>query len=466
MMDAAEKYWTFVELNSAGQRRIKTLSVVQVFVQQQFAGLTDATEMTHSQIQRQLVALMRSLPDAAQRQMASCSLRCFISNEIDRVCGELAMRFGQTGGFSKTELLVRVLDDVDIFEPLHLADSATGESSLKYQPLAARILQTFDPDQSQLSTWTKRLVTSHAELNRFLQKECGVYLASDWSILNGMTSERLRRLLRGQYLLTPEEVEPWCHLLEGYHAVYRSDRLLHRRSSRAKCVPPTSEQVIRIVNYLAQVGLPGYAPQRVMWELQTLADKIRRCRTPKLETLDTPNQFSAEQLLPKQEEDTTHQEFLTRYRHEFQACLEQAICQVVSDRLTYHHQRRPPTDQPFLTALHLFHCQDRSMTEIAKEIGLQKQYQVSRLLGLKELRADIRQTVLLYLLNRVQALAADYVEGDRLKDLEQEIEAALRVLLDQIFEDARAAASTPQRAQPDLFTHCLCRYLDTRRCSS
>lgn len=461
-MGAAWKYWQLVRINSAGERQVKEIPAAKAFFQQQFPELAGVGEVADAQVQRRLLQLMRTeaMPEnATDQQMAEYCLRCFISHQSDRVCGDLEERFGEKGGFTRSELLLLVLDDVEVLKP---KQNSLAQSS-GYQSLASKVLQTFDPEQSQLSTWTKHLVVSR--LNAFLLK-CGVYLASDWSILNGMTTERLQRLLAEVYLLTPLEIERSRLVLESYHAIYRQDHIQQRRpGSCQRCSSPTPEQLTRMVEYLRSKGMHGYSQEQVMHELYALAERIRRSRTPQLQSVDAPESRSLVEKpqTPEPHDEDTHNEFLTRYRQEFHNCLEQAIEQVVSDRIAYHRKRKPPSDQSFLKTLHLFYCQHQSMGEIAPQIGLYKQYQVSRLLELKAFRADVRQKMLVYLRDRCRELAANYINPTQLENLEQKLDAALQEEIDKVISADEAQATTPNRSCKNLFARRLCRHLDTRR---
>lgn len=454
-MGAVWKYWRLVRINSAGQRQVEEIPAAKAFFEQQFPELAGKTEVPDAEVQRHLLQLMQT--EATEKQRARCCLRCVISHQIDWVCGDLEKRFGEKGGFTRSELLPYVLDDGDVLEPKR---NSRGQSS-RYQSLATRILQSFDPEQSQLSTWTKRLVIS--QLNGLLL-ECGVYLVTDWAILNDMTAERLQRLLAEVYRLAAPEIERSRQLLESYHAVYRRDRLQQRQPrSRSRCEPPTPEQLHRMVEALSDRGMPGYSPQKVMGELQTLADRIRGSRIPKLEPLpEYPSLRSEGQALEADEEDT-HHEFLTRYREEFGHCLERALEQVVSDRIAYHRQKQPPRDRQFLDALHLFYCRHQSMSEIAPQVGLHQQYQVSRLLDLKEFRADVRQKMLRCLCDRCRKLAAKYINPTQLDNLEQNLDAALEEEIDTLIRADAVEANTPNHAFTNLFARRLCRHLDIRR---
>lgn len=454
-MGAVWKYWQLVRINSAGERKVAEIPAAKAFFQQQFPSLTGVAEVSDAQVQHHLLQLMRTeaIPEnLTTQQMAECCLRCFISQLCDRICADVEKQFGKKGGFTHFELLLLVLDDADVLNQIRNFPS----QSSRYQSLATQILQTFDPEQSQLSTWTRYLAISR--LKPFLL-ECGVYLASDWSILNSMTTGRLQRLLAGVYGLMPLEIERSHQLLESYHAVYRQDHIQQRQpGSRRRCEAPTPQQLNRMVEYLLAKGLNNYSPVQVMYELRAIADKIRRSRTPEIEPLP-------EYPLPTPEIDRqeTHNEFLSVYRQEFRNSLKQAIAQVVSDRLAYHRQRKPPNDQSFLSALRLFYCQNKSMGEIAVQIGLHKQYQVSRLLELKSFRADVRQKMLVDLRDRCRELAINYVNPTQLENLEQKLDAALEEEIDKVIDADIAEASTPNCAMNNLFARCLCHHLDTRR---
>jgi hypothetical protein len=464
-MGAVWKYWQLVRINSAGGRKVEEIPAAKAFFHQQFPELAGVVDVPDTQVQRHLLQLMRTeamSENTIPQQMAQRCLRCFISHQIDRVCGELEVRFGEKGGFTRTELLSLVLDDVDVSN----SKRNPQEPSSTYQSLATRILQTFDPEQSQLSTWAKHLVVSR--LNAFLL-ECGVYLASDWSILNGMTTGRLQRLLTEVYLLTPTEIERSHHLLESYHAIYRQDHIQQRKpGSCQRCSSPTPQQLNRMLEYLRAKGMHTYSQEQVMHQLQILADRIRQSRTPQLESLDAPEShpLADERQACEPHNADSHNEFLTRYRQEFRNCLEQTIEQVVSDRLAYHRKKKPPSDEQFLRALHLFYCQHQSMGEIAAQIGLHKQYQVSRLLELKPFRADVRQKMLVSLRDRCRELAADYINPTQLENLEQRLDAVLEEEIDNMIEADKTDASTPNRFLNNLnnrFARSLCRHIDNWR---
>jgi predicted RNase H-like nuclease len=123
--------------------------------------------------------------------------------------------------------------------------------------------------------------------------------------------------------------------------------------------------------------------------------------------------------------------------------------------------------QQFLSALELFHCQGRSMSEIAQLVELQAQFQVTRLLKLKAFRADVRQRLLLLLRDRIFEQAKAYTNPERLEALNQQIEEALDEQITTVIQEAATEASTAtatkNRITSGLFAQRLCRQLDLLR---
>lgn len=97
------------------------------------------------------------------------------------------------------------------------------------------------------------------------------------------------------------------------------------------------------------------------------------------------------------------------------------------------------------------------MTEIAKKIGLQAQYQVTRLLKLKQLRTEVRQLMLKNLLNSVLNRALPYSGFQEAKNLEQQIEQMLEQHIENIFQEAEAESTvTKNRPLSSLFARRVC----------
>jgi hypothetical protein len=186
--------------------------------------------------------------------------------------------------------------------------------------------------------------------------------------------------------------------------------------------------------YLQEQGLQ-YTPSQVLKELQALAQRLRGGRKSEVVSLDDENtSFLADQQQVQVSEDDQQQDaLLWRYRQEAETCLKNAIQQVLEARLTYLRSKKPPKDpkqppkdQAFLKALRLFYCDSKSMTEIAPLVGLEKQFQVSRLLELDTLRTDVRLEWLMLMVDQLDAILQDYLDPDQLNQFRQQLLRELR----------------------------------------
>ena len=298
---------------------------------------------------------------------------------------------------------------------------------------------------------------------------------SDWAILNDTTPQQVERILSQFHCLTTGEVEEARLLLKSYHAVYRQDRIHHRQAGAVgQCPDPSAAQLDRMRQCLrvdAPERLWGPATN-ILAKLQALAQQLRQYRIAARQK--KPAQLSIDQterrglslpLTGPGPDDVTelHNEFLGRYREQFQISLDQAIAWGLGQRLERLHRRQPQKVQPFLKALHLFHCRGQSMTDIAPQVGLKAQYQVSRLLQLKALRADVQRQMLVELRDRVLDQAQAFAEPMRLEALQQTLDTLLSEQIDALIQTAAAEASIPgNRPVHSLYARRLCHDLDQR----
>jgi hypothetical protein len=209
-----------------------------------------------------------------------------------------------------------------------------------------------------------------------------------------------------------------------------------------------------------------------MEKLRSLANQLRQYRIhvrggmPPTDSLDQPEvRAVALQMHSSEEQDdqAEQHEFLVFYREQLLDCLDQTVVEVTSDRLCFLQGKSPQIADQFLQALHLFHCRGCSMSDIAVEVGLTAQYQVTRLIKLKEFRADIRQRLLLKLGDRILNQAKAYVAPKRLQTLDQQLQRVLDEQIANVIQQAEAEASAPRnRPLGSLFARRLCRHLDTR----
>lgn len=470
-MSTASQYWKLTKLTASGRSQSQELLEVRSFLQARFSEHLEAP-VANGPLQSRLMAIARPAPEIPETSetpetpesiepLAQMSLRCFISKQIEMTCVQLEMQFGELHGVRRSELLPLVLDDDG--RPWSLSSKTDESSTPQYRSVARQVLETFDPDRASLATWTIRLVKHHRELNEFLL-ECGVYLLSDWAILNDTQPTKLRRVLSIAPPLTELEITQALRVLDAYHGVYRRDRLLARQSGiKGQCPPPTEAQLEEMAQLLDMA-----AGSRVLRELRAMADRLRAyriaVRTGKMKTLSihgTGDEDSREMDLPapkENEDDRVAEAFVQRYRHAFSEALEKAIYQSI---LARYEALKPAKRQQYVKAIRLFHEQGVSMTDIAPQVGLEKQYQVTRLLDLKGLRDVVRREMIVLLKRYVKEQAANFVTLEQLESLDAKIEEALMEQVDQLMaEDAAQAQSPKNYGKGSRFATVLCQQLD------
>jgi len=482
-MGTASKYWQWIRLKE-GKIAAQEVASAKAFFQQQFGELAEQAELPDEQIQQMLLQLVRAeatSTDHTARNLAESCLRCLISYEIARVCAGLAARLGVRNGatcFTREDLCCFVLDD-EIREKA--SNRALMQSSAQSCSLASKILATFDPQKAGLSLWVSRQVRLHKDLSDFLQQH-GVYLITDWAILNDTKPERLRSILSEVCSLTSIEIEQAELLLQGYHAVYLSDRqtLIQQGAIKAKqkCIDPTPEQLTRMGEYLRSQANLYLSTANILKRLQALAKQLRQYRIYSrtgvfpTESLDPPEKNAAIADIPAAEVDEHDEtnEFLREYRQQLITCLDQALEQVTRDRVAYFQRKKQEKAQQkaeqLLKALELFHCRGQSMGKIALQIGLEAQYQVTQLMQLKDFRATVRCIMLQHLGDRIREIASVYVDPGRLHHLDAQIEVALEEQVTKIVvEDPRKEAAPGKTDHPltSLFSRRLCHHLDVRK---
>lgn len=438
-MASTSWYWTLIQLKPSGGYATQAIASAHLFFQQQFPDLVNPDRLEtgdDKRIQRQLSSLLEdglaTSPGDRQFQAEQC-LRCYVSHQILQVCIDLQTRFGQDHGFGLNDVLGFVLNDVDLAQPfLNLKEDA-------YRPFAAEVLTTFNPQVGSLSTWASMLTRQHPELNDFLL-EHGILQQSNWALLNEKTPDDLRRLLADTYNLPAFEIEQACTLLGSYHAVYRRDR----RGHRGKCKPPTEPQLAEIQR---RSGL-SLTPAVVLAKLVELADYLRQQRLMNKGVLPASS-MDDEELGPAIEPvvnqageviESGDREITQQLYDLVNVCLDQAIKTAIGQRVAYLQKQSADKAKAYRLALKLYCCEQRTMADIAAAVGLEAQYQVTRLLKIDDLLASIRRQLLKQLQANLLALIQtgqvphDYLCVDRLQNLDE-------TCLTALIEKPRANAS-------------------------
>lgn len=433
-----------VTLTSAGKCRNKEIAEAESWYKSQAVNQTD--ELSEREIQTKLWYLTQL--DTEHASIARLCLRCWLSHHIAMVCYQLTKQFGQTYGFTVTDLWPLVLDD-------------DGSLSPSYQPLTAKILERYQPQQAALSTWASRLTKGHPEMNRFLL-ERGLYRISDWAILNDTPVARLKRDLPS---ISAIELKERCELLTAYHLVYRQDRLLNREKvgRTSRCIDPTPKQLLAIGTIVNR----SWQSSEVLTRLSELAHQLREHRiavrrgvpvAQSLAVMETHGQQLENNV--EDEAEVAQDDFLQQYRSHFSNSLERSIERVVFGYTEIYRKKNPPKDKAFLLALHLFHCEGLSMSVIAQQVGLKSQVQVSRLLNLKRFRTEICIYWLKQIKQQVNAEALAHISHDHLTRISEQVDRILAEETASAMAEAAAEAQVSKnRETKSTFARRLCAVL-------
>ena len=155
-------------------------------------------------------------------------------------------------------------------------------------------------------------------------------------------------------------------------------------------------------------------------------------------------------------------DFLQTYREQVNAALAEAMTQTLQAYCEKLRRKKAPKDRAFIQALALFHCQGQGMKAIAPQVGLTTQVQVTRLMNLKQLRADVRNAFLANLQSRVQDAVLAITSAERLQQIGDSLDALLAEDADRLIAEAQAEAKIPQnRTSKSLFARQLCQSLQT-----
>ena len=468
-MSSASKYWLLIRLDATGNTKIEEIAAAKAFFASIFPQVITSENFLDTEIQCQLWENWRTslaVNQSIEVDPAELCLRCFISSVIEQVCIQLEINFGNNYGFTRRDLFPLVLNDV--------IDRSSKQQQSSYTSVAREILQSYNPERGNLSTWTSKLVKQHRELKAFLI-EHGIYLVTDWAILNDTSSEQLQRIFQDFHHLSESEIRLGTILLESYHRIYRRDRRTARKSRKqGQCLPPTTEQLQQISQQFHLKTNLELKISEIMSRLQNIATFLREYRiyirsgAYKSESLDAPiggsdNSYTLAEQIPSAYSDSDQDdqnEFLQFYRQQFVDSLDLALKTIIDRRITTLKKQNYSLVSQFITALHLYHCQGENMTEIARRIGLQAQYQVTRLLKLKQLRTEVRQLMLKNLLNSVLNRALPYTDLKEAQNLEQKIEQVLEQQIEDIFQEAKAESTVNKnRPLPSLFARRVCHLL-------
>jgi hypothetical protein len=462
IMGQASKYWTILLLDGTGKTRSRELSSIKIFLESQFpTALEEDSSLTEDQLIRSLIPLAPTQPEV------QLLLRCLISHQVLVACQSLANQFGQFYGFTTSDLIPLVLDDDG--KPWNHSSKA------EYKILAQQILDRFDPAAGKLSTWVTRLVRQHPAISAFLLDH-GLYLVSDWAILNDTKPDQLYRIWTQHYNLSPEEAEQACCLLESFRLVYTPER---RPGSR--CKDPTTDQQDRIAQTFSAALERTISTAEMQKQLTQLCKRLRAYRilarggqvrglsVDDAQTLERIQDKigTADRLLDDSEDNRSRDRMLSACRDIFDSALPRAlhtaITQAHNQFLNSNRQDTRKKAKLYFPALRLFHGDRISMGEIAPRVGINGQDGISRLLNLSELRAQVRDLVLTQCFSQIKPILQTQggLTCDQIDRAIAAIEALFAEQIDPILDEEEKRTRTPKPFdRPTRFAQAVCDQLD------
>lgn len=452
------KWWTLHRL-SLGNCRGEEITEAKEFFTQLFSG---DEEVSDKEIIRQLWGLYKS--ESPEKPLAEKCLRCVISHYIKIQCFDLAKKYDSKHNFTVEDLMPLVLDSTD-----------SSLNNGNHNSLTIRILETFDIEKSSLSAWVKIKVNRDRELKRFLL-EHGIEQVTDWLLLKQHNSRKLEEILSDFHHLSSTQIQQYIALLKSYQNVYLAEIQAVRNQINQKrkqqgvgklTTPypaPNHQQLLSMAGDLSSIW--RLSTGEILEELQNLAQLIRSFKSNRRKGVVTQSLGKTESVLPayqEDEEDETKQ-FLTVFGQQYNSCFLRAVREVIEDRVQFYRNKKKPKDQQFIKALHLYHCQVVPMGKIAPQIGLKKQYQVSRLLEQREIRADVARKTVSYLIPEIFKIIPEELSLEKQSELRKKITPILKEKVDEEMQKAQREDSVSKnRMMTNELSIAICQFLDTRK---
>ncbi|MGD1699003.1 hypothetical protein [Dapis sp. BLCC M229] len=435
-MVLSKNYWTLRKIDlasydvSASQRGYR--EEVLLPVRQQFqiwfpsiAELKEVSSQDDRKIQATLLSHFLSQNSASSKECsitAGLSLRCYISHGIVHACQKLAQQFGDRYGFSHLDLLYLVLTDDGKIKSFQ---EVRENSQSSYPYFWAHILRKFNPEKAGLWNWTYLLTRRHSELTRTLWVEFGLSLTTPWGKLNDIKRYQMKTL-------SPQEQS----VVEAFHSVYRRDR--REKGARGKCPEPSESQLHEMRDRLFPRKIIYNSLDELLEQLKTIAQFLQ-------EQIFNPTEIPPPSNLSP---SAMELEFLDKNRDR---AIMDAIEVVLSQRLqklqksAWYSKFAPH----FLPSLRLIYCENKSQSEVARQLNMNNQSQVSRILKLKQMLKQIREQVmeklLQILLKKAELnLSQGVLDPNAFDSL---IELLSRYLDETVFLEAAKEISTGRKYQ-------------------
>ena len=458
--------------------RFHPISKTEEFFQQTYPEFLTARELSEQEdkeIQSQLFSSLRKEPTLYDSREGIC-LRCRISHEIFKACKINYRRYGNNPRkpFVLDSLLLLFLtDNGQPFPSNYLEQKYRKEFFHGIQVLHECIVK----GKNSLGLAVNMILQSPIMEKFLLEHE--IYPYSDWSILNNHSQGQLERVLQELYLLPVPDINRACLLLESYHFVYTEDR--RRRGLYTPCVPPTDEQLERMIDYLWQTHQFKLDSKKLIKELKAIAKRlreaiiIRKGGNPDGVSLDVDDDergFLHEKI---PDPNTIYDSFEADRQEEWEnlnevliESLDRAIQQKVAEGVKSFSSRIADLAPKFKEAIQLRVCQNLSQVLASRDLGI---YQVRFTRYLEPRIKSLRQQC------KVQ-VAEDLIKlirGNDLVDAPQKLEEFEKLisLVETCLEENKVFLSdkdflgdsrTSSQNTPSLFIERLCYHLNHSGC--
>jgi hypothetical protein len=398
-------YWQLCRLSSEGRATVKEMPVAHNYLEQLWPRLPKQDDRNLQWL------LMQEL--RAGNQAAALCLRSYVSHGIVRKVRHLVGEFGTTYRFREVDILPYVLTDDGELEivieggalrrPAHFAN-ADGEL---FQPLSYRILESFKPDrESSLNSWTTMLTQQDPGLRTILKDEYGLLLMTPWALLNDTKAISLKNILLKYHGFFEAQCDRPTRVLTAYREVYLADRIGQKR---AVCLPPTIEQLEKMLARLQD--LPGGAiadSHRLLEVLEEIATHIRKHHLGQ-------HPIQADRLVHRDRG-------CTDIPLEMAGEIEQMLAKILFESLMERTEKmRAAKRARFLQALRLLYIEGLTQKEIAAQMDLPRQDNVSKLLSFSKLRSGMECHMLDFLRSRIPSVETACQNPDRLLEIQSDI---------------------------------------------
>lgn len=476
-MNALSRYWKICRISLTKEKvgyEHSSVAAAQEFFRQAVHNSQneDIQATLHSYFQNH-----NHTVDRDRSADAGLCLRCYVSYPILKACQKLDSLFAGDKLFSYRELLPFVLNDDGKTRIILDRDGKTqlvlnNNSQTKttaYQFFSVKILQSYDYDsQSRMSldNWAFLQTKQNPELKNFLS-EFGFKTLSDWALLNRARPKQLE-------LLSMDD----RHLVEVFHAVYRQDRRQQRQKAAKRCPEPTEAQLKKMLGHLQSRKVTiNSTTADVMKALKRVTIQLRQYdiwsyREPlEIQEPDTRNYVVRSDLPYNSLSETNieEQEFLQFLHQQLQLALVSGLEQEIEASIAklQKSKRYAPLASQFTVGLQLYYCQNKSLKEIAPQLGMTSWDQARRVLNPGELLSKVRTACLQKLLDSILKKASEKglteipPKIEYLKVLGEQVEAFTDR---EVFQEAVAEIkSGKNRSLDSLYARHLCFLLNNNR---